>query len=282
MIHPTAIIEKGAKIGKNVEIEPYVVIKKNVVIEDGVQIKAHVYIDGYTHIGEDTVIYPSAVIGTKTQARKFQGEKTSVRIGKRCEIREFVQINSSFGEDSVVSVGNDCLIMACCHVAHHCTLGNNVILSNNVALAGHVEIEDHAIIGGATPIHQNVRIGRHAMVGGLTRIGNDVPPFTIGGDIPFRLAGLNLVGLKRHGFSLELRKALSQAFRLIFRSNLSLTVALDRIENELSPYEEVKHFVKFCRDSERGIIGLAKQPDNKDERLELDESQQERVLKNQS
>jgi len=277
-IHPTAIVEKGAKIGQGVQVEPYAIIKENVTLEDNVTIKSFVYIDGFTTIGEGSTIWPSASIGTKTQDLKFRGEKTYVRIGKRCEIREFVTINSSCSAETSVEVGDDCLIMAYCHIAHNCKVGNRVIMSNNATLAGHVEVEDYAIIGGYTPIHQFVRIGCHAMVGGMTRVGQDIPPYTIGGDIPFRLAGLNLVGLKRHKFSLAVRKALAHSFRLVFRSDLSVEEALVKIEAEFPDFAEVKHFVHFCRQSKRGIIGLSKQPENKDERLDLEEEEEEEAL----
>ncbi len=134
-IHPTAIIEEGAQIGKNVCIEPYAIIKSNVVLEDEVVIKSHAYIDGYTHIGKATVVWPSASIGTMTQDLKYRGERTYVKIGERCQIREFASINSSCGEDNSVTIGNDCLIMTYCHVAHNCEVGNNVIMSNAVTLA---------------------------------------------------------------------------------------------------------------------------------------------------
>lgn len=256
-IHPTAIITPGAKIGSNVTIEPYAVIaSSNVVIEDNVVIKSHVYIDGNTTIGAGTTIYPMACIGTKTQDLKFRGEKTFVKIGKNCEIREFVTINSSCQENSVVMLGDNCLIMAYCHVAHNCVVGNHVIMSNNATLAGHVEVEDYAIIGGFTPIHQFVRIGRYAMVGGMSRVTHDIPPYTIGAGIPFKFGGLNMIGLKRHGFSLDTRLELSKAFKLVYRSGLRLDEALNRIENELTHVADVKHFVQFCRDSKRGLIGL--------------------------
>lgn len=255
-IHPTAIIEPGAKLGKNVTIEPYVIIKGSVTLGDNVTVKSHAYIDGNTTIGEGTLIYPSASIGTKTQAKKFQGETTYVTIGKNCEIREFVTINSSCGEGSTVSVGDNCLIMAYCHVAHHCKIGNNVIMANGAMLAGHVEIEDFANIGGMTPIHQFVRVGCHAMVGGLSRITNDIPPYTLGAGIPYRMGGLNLVGLKRHNFQLELRKDLSKVFKLTYRSGYNLEEALSRMENEVNSSQEVKHWIDFCKNSKRGLIGL--------------------------
>lgn len=255
-IHPTAIIEPGANIGNNVTIEPYAIIKSTVTLEDKVTIKSHAYIDGHTTIGQGSTIYPSASIGTKTQDLKFRGEKTYVKIGKNCEIREFVTINSSCQENSVVSVGDNCLIMAYCHVAHNCTLGNKVIMSNNATLAGHVTVEDCAIISGFTPIHQFVRIGAYAMVGGMSRVTHDIPPYTIGAGIPFKFGGLNLIGLKRHGFPLKVRLELSKAFKLLYRSKLSFADALARIEQEVEPLPEVLHFLKFCRESKRGLMCL--------------------------
>ena len=256
IIHPTAIVESGAKIGSGVVIEPYAVVKSNVTLHDNVVIMSHAYIDGNTTIGEGTAIYPSASIGTKTQDLKFRGEKTYVSIGKNCEIREFVTINSSCQENSVVKVGDNCLIMAYCHVAHNCELGNRVIMSNNATLAGHVIVEDHAIIGGMTPVHQFSRIGCYAMVGGMSRITHDIPPYTIGAGIPFKFGGLNIIGLKRQGIPLQTRKELSKVFKLLYRSNLSLADALHRIETEIEPFPEVKHWLKFCRESKRGLMGM--------------------------
>lgn len=255
-IHPTAIIEPGAKIGKNVTIEPYVVIKGTVTLGNNVVIKSHVYLDGNTTIGDGTTIWPGASIGTKTQDLKFQGEKTYVEIGKNTEIREFVTINSSCQEGSIVKVGDNCLIMAYCHVAHNCVIGNHVIMANSAMLAGHVEIEDFAIIGGMTPIHQFVRVGAYAMVGGLSRITNDIPPYTLGAGVPYKLGGLNMIGLKRHNFRYELRKDLTQAFKLTYRSGYHLDEALSRVENEITQSSVIKHWVDFCRKSKRGLIGL--------------------------
>ncbi|MBA3722320.1 MAG: acyl-ACP--UDP-N-acetylglucosamine O-acyltransferase [Parachlamydiaceae bacterium] len=256
-IHSSAVIAPGVTIGENVTIEPFVVINSpHVVIEDNVTIKSHAYIEGHTTIGAGTVIYPSACIGTKTQDLKFRGEKTFVKIGKNCEIREYVTINSSCQENSVVQVGDNCLIMAYCHIAHNCVVGNRVIMSNGATLAGHVIVEDHAIIGGMTGVHQFVRIGRNAMVGGMSRVTHDVPPFTIGAGIPFKFGGLNIIGLKRHGFPLETRRELSKAFKLLYRSQLKIEEALDRIESEISMLPEVKQFVDFCRSTRRGLMGL--------------------------
>ncbi|HSW87323.1 MAG TPA: acyl-ACP--UDP-N-acetylglucosamine O-acyltransferase [Rhabdochlamydiaceae bacterium] len=267
-IHPAAIIEPGAKIGKNVTVEPYAVIKSTVTLEDDVIIKSHAYIDGYTTIGEGSIIWPSASIGTKTQDLKFRGEKTFVVIGKNCEIREFATINSSCQENSVVKIGDNCLIMAYCHVAHNCVLGNRVIMANNVNLAGHVTVEDHVVIGGMTPVHQFSRIGCYAMVGGFSRITHDVPPYTIGAGSPYKLGGLNLIGLKRHGFPLEVRKALTKAFKMTYRSGLRLSEALDMIECEIEMDPHVRHWLQFCRNSRRGLIGFQNLPSHQEEEME--------------
>ena len=255
-IHPLAIVEPGAKIGKNVTIEPFAVVKGNVELHDGVVIKSHAYIDGHTTIGEGTIIWPSASIGTKTQDLKFRGEKTYVVIGKHCEVREFVTINSSCQENSTVKIGDYCLIMAYCHVAHNCEIGNRVVMSNSAMLAGHVIIEDYAIIGGMTPVHQFSRIGCFAMVGGFSRVPRDVPPYTVGGGFPYKFGGINIIGLKRHKFPLEVRAALSKAFKITSRSGLHLEEAIHQVENEVEPLTEVKHWIDFCKTSKRGLIGL--------------------------
>lgn len=281
-IHPLAIIEPGAKIGCNVTVEAYAVVKGTVTLEDRVTIKSHAYIDGYTTIGEGTVIWPSASIGTKTQALKYKGEKTFVIIGKHCEIREFVTINSSCQENSVVRIGDHCLIMAYCHVAHHCEIGNRVIMANNAMLAGHVIVEDFATIGGMTPVHQFCRIGRYAMVGGFSRITHDVPPYTIGAGSPYKLGGLNLIGLKRHGFPLEVRRALARTFKSVYRSKMRLSEALDLVEKEGVEDSHVRHWIDFCRQSRRGLIGFQGAPDqsnsNEENFNELEELLEEQVL----
>jgi UDP-N-acetylglucosamine acyltransferase len=256
-IHPMAVVEEGAVIGNNVVIEPFAVVKSNVILKDNVTIKSHAYIDGYTTIGEGTTIYPSAVIGTKTQDKKFRGEKTFVEIGKNCEIRECVTINSSCQENSIVKIGDNCLLMAYCHVAHNCEVGSNVIMANGAMLAGHVIVEDYVIIGGMTPVHQFSRIGMHAMVGGLSRIHCDVPPFTIGAGYEYRVAGLNLIGLRRRGFNLEQRRQLAKAFKITYRSSLSLSEAIERIEQECEMNEQVAHWIQFCKSTKRGLIGLS-------------------------
>jgi UDP-N-acetylglucosamine acyltransferase len=256
-IHPTAIIEMGAIIGQRVEIEAYAIIKGTVTLEDDVVIKSHAYIDGNTTIGAGTTVWPSASIGTRTQDLKFKGEQTFVKIGKNCQIREFVTINASCHENTVVEIGDNCLIMAYCHIAHNCKVGNGVIMANNAMLAGHVTIGDFANIGGMTPIHQHVRVGPYAMVGGFSRVTHDIPPFTIGAGVPYEVGGLNLIGLKRRGFALEDRIELTKAFKLTYRSGLRLQDSLERLieENSSNPY--VKEWIEFCQTSKRGLIAIA-------------------------
>lgn len=277
-IHPSAIVEEGAVIGNNVLIEPYAVIKAHVVLEDDVTIKSHAYIDGHTHIDSGTTVYPFASIGTKTQDLKYKGEKTFVKIGKNCQIREYVTINSSCGENTSVEVGDNCLIMAYCHIAHNCIVGKRVIMSNNATLAGHVIVEDCAIISGFVPVHQFSRIGKHAMVGGMSPITRDIPPFTIGAGIPFKFGGINIVGLKRHNFPLKTRQELGKAFKLVYRSKYRLEDALKQIENEIDALPEVLHFVDFCRSSKRGLMGLEGLTSTYDEVTQAEKEAEEEAL----
>jgi UDP-N-acetylglucosamine acyltransferase len=253
-IHPSAVVHPNARISEGVTIEPFAVVGPHVSLETGVVIKSHAVIEGCTTIGQQTIIYPHAVIGTAPQDLKYRGEETRITIGQRCQIREFVTINSSTQEGSLVSVGDDCMLMAYSHVAHNCSLGNRVIMANGATLAGHCLVEDGAIIGGMTPVHQWSRIGRFSMVGGMSRIGHDMPPYMIGGGIPFKMGGLNLVGLKRRGIPKETRFELTRAFRILYRSGLRLNEALDRIEAECASLPEIIHLVSFCRASRRGLV----------------------------
>lgn len=256
-IHPSAIVEEGAILGNNVTVEAYAMVKATVELKDNVTVKAHAYVGGHTTVGSGTTIYPYACIGTKSQDIKYRGEKTTISIGESCEIREYVTINSSTGEGAETRIGDHCLIMAYCHIAHNSVIGHHVIMSNLATLAGHVTIQDHVIIGGMTPIHQFVRIGSYAMVGGLSRVTHDIPPFTLGAGLnPFRFGGLNMVGLKRHGFNLETRSALSRCFKITYREGRHLDEAMQCIQNEVPPLPQVLQWLHFCTSSKRGLIGL--------------------------
>ena len=268
-IHPSAIVEPGAKIGKNVVVEPYAIIKSTVTLCDDVVVKSYAYIDGHTTIGKATTIWPSAMIGNKPQDLKFRGEKTFVTIGENCEIREFAIITSSTFEGTTVAIGDNCLIMPCAHVAHNCVLGNHVVLSNHAQLAGHVQIGDYAIIGGMVGVHQFVRIGAHAMVGALSGVRRDIPPYTIGSGNPYQFGGINKVGLQRRGIPFATRLALIKAFKKIYRADTCFSEALAEAQQEFNHIPEVLHFVDFCRNpSKRGIEGSVDKQAFQEENLE--------------
>ena len=256
-IHPAAIIEPGAQIGANVTIEPYVIVKGNVILEDNVTLKSHcLYRRLYDNRGRNYHLPRSQHRDKNTRPqiprrKNIRQNRQKVRNPRICHHQFLLQGKLH------CQVGDKCLIMAYCHIAHNCELGNRVIMSNNATLAGHVIVEDCAIIGGMTPIHQFIRIGCYAMVGGMSRVTHDIPPYTIGAGIPFRFGGLNLVGLKRNGFPLATRQALTKAFKLLYRSGLRIEEALDRIENEVPDIPEVRHWIQFCRgSSKRGLLGL--------------------------
>jgi UDP-N-acetylglucosamine acyltransferase len=224
-----------------------------VVVGDRTVIGPHVVLENWTRIGSDSKIHVGAVIGSDPQDLKFSGGRSWVQVGDRNTIREYVTIHRATAEEEETVVGDDNLLMAYVHVAHNCVIGNQVILANAVMLAGHVVVEDHAIIGGMTPVHQFVRIGAHAFIGGGSRVAQDVPPFVRCAGNPLHVAGLNSVGLTRRGFPPAVLAELKRAYRIIYRSDLNVTQAVDKIRTELEPYPEVSIFVRFIESSERGI-----------------------------
>lgn len=252
-IHETAVVSPGACIGKNVEIGPYAVIGENVEIGEGTKIGPHAVITGWTSIGRDCKIYQGASIGEEPQDLKFAGEKSYVFIGDRTRIRESATVHRATGEGEETRIGNDCLLMAYTHVAHNCVVGNNVIMSNAAMLAGHAVVEDRAVIGGITGVHQFVKIGRNAMIGGASKIVQDVVPYTIVDGHPAKVVGLNSVGISRAGIPIESRRNIKKAYKLLYRSGLSLPQAISMIEQEVDSCDEVEHFLRFLRNAERGI-----------------------------
>lgn len=253
-IHPTAIIAPDAQLDEGVEIGPYAIIKSDVKIGKNTIIGPHTVIDDYTRIGEGCHIFQFCSIGAPPQDLKFGGEKTRVIIGNFNTIREFVTIHRSTTSDiGVTMIGDHNLIMAYCHVAHNCKLGNRIVMSNAATLAGHIHIEDYAIISGLTGIHQFCRIGAHCMVGGASAVVKDVPPYTIAQGNHAKLYGLNLIGLKRRNFPEKTIKALKEAYQIIFRSNLLLEKALNKAQEEVEDCAEVRHFIQFIKESERGM-----------------------------
>jgi len=255
-IHPTAIVDAKAQLDKDVEVAPYAIIGPDVKIGEGTVVQAHAYISGHTTIGKRCEIFPFACVGMKTQDLKYQaGDITYAEIGDETVLREFSTVHLGTKPGEVTRVGSNCLIMAYCHIAHGCRVGNHVIMSNLATLAGEVTIEDFAIIGGMAGIHQFCRVGTHAMIGGATKIRQDCPPYMVidfsGADV--RVAGPNIVGLQRRGFSSEVRSALKEAYKLIYREGLNRTQALERIKYEIADLPEVKILVDFYQNSQRGV-----------------------------
>jgi UDP-N-acetylglucosamine acyltransferase len=253
-IHPTAIVHPEAVIGEGVRIGPYCVIGEHVAIGRETELKNHVVIDGWTEIGEQCRIFPFATIGTIPQDLKFKGEESRVRVGNRNTIREFVTINrGTAGGTAITVVGNDNLLMAYVHIAHDCEIGNHVIIANTTGLAGHIQIQDFAVVGGLVGIHQFVRIGRYSIVGGCSGVPQDIPPFVNASGNRIQLYGINVVGLKRHGFSDERVGALKKAYRILFRSNLGIKEAIKQVREELPDSQDALEMVGFIESSERGI-----------------------------
>lgn len=235
-VHPTAIVGAGARIGNGVKIGPYSIVGDDVVLHDNVELVSHVVVAGRTEIGAGTRIFPFASVGHEPQDRKYRGESSRLVIGERCVIREAVTINpGTEGGGLLTSIGNDCLIMANAHVAHDCTVGNNVILANYVGLAGHSVIGDYVAFGGMCAVHQFVRIGAHAFIGAQSMIDGDVIPYGMAVGNRARLAGLNLVGLKRRGFDRESIHTLRAAYRMVFSSEGTLR---ERVEDAAGMFKD--------------------------------------------
>ena len=253
-IHPTAIVHDEAELGPGVVVGPYGVLGPGVFVGGGTEIGPHVYIERNTSLGEDCRVSKGAVLGTDPQDLKFKGEVSNLEIGDRTVIREFATLNRGTAARGTTSVGSDCVLMAYTHVAHDSEIGNHVIISNGTQMAGHVLIEDWTILSGLVAIHQFVRLGAHAFIGGSSRITKDVPPYcTAVGNPDAKLRGLNSVGLDRRGFSEDVRRALKQTYRVLFNSGLNITQGLAQAETEVEQIPEVRHFLQFIRDSERGI-----------------------------
>ena len=254
-IHPTAIVDPAATLGDGVSIGPYCVVGPDVSLGAGVRLHSHVVVDGRTEIGDGTEIYPFASIGTQPQDLKYNGEPSRLIIGKKNRIREHVTMNpGTEGGGMETRVGDNGLFMVGVHVAHDCIVGNNVIMANNATLAGHVVVEDFAIIGGLSAVHQFVRIGKHAMVGGMSGVENDVIPYgSVMGDRA-RLSGLNVVGLKRRGFSKDDVHVLRRAYRMLFADEGTMSERVQDVAKLFDANSGVMEIVEFMSgSSSRGI-----------------------------
>ena len=255
-IHPTAIVEDGAVLGEDVVVEAYARVGADVKIGNGTSIGQGAIVDGHTTIGEKCQIFPYALIGMKTQDLKYQeGSVSYVEIGDRTVIREFATVHLGTADGEKTIIGSDCLFMAYCHAAHGCILGNHVICSNSVQLAGDVHLNDYAIVGGCSASHQFCTVGRHAMVGGMSKIRQDFPPYMLGDMVEgtLKVIGPNVVGLNRRGFKRDVLQALKEAHRFLYRDGLNRSQALDRVEHDVEPFEEIKELVAFYRNSTRGV-----------------------------
>jgi UDP-N-acetylglucosamine acyltransferase len=254
-IHPTAIVEPGAKLADTVAIGPFCHIGGEVEMEAGVVVHAHAVIAGRTSIGADTRIFPFASIGHEPQDLKYAGEKSRLVIGRNNVIREHVTMNpGTAGGGMETRVGNSCLFMVGVHVAHDCRIGDNVVMANNATLGGHVVVSDNAVLGGLSAVHQFVRIGQHAMIGGMSGVERDVIPYgSVMGDRA-RLSGLNIIGMQRRGFARDEIQALRSAFQTLFGETGTLSERVDEIAERYREMRAVQDIVEFIRaDSSRAI-----------------------------
>lgn len=254
MKQPLAYIHPAAKIAPSVVIDPFVTIEQNVEIGEGTRIGSNVTIMEGARIGKNCTIFPGAVISGVPQDLKFQGEETLAIIGDNTTIRECVTINRGTASKGKTVVGDNCLIMAYCHVAHDCVVGNNVIMSNATQLAGEVVVDNFAIIGGGTLVHQFCHIGSHVMVQGGALVNKDIPPYVMAAREPIAYAGVNSIGLRRRGFSSEVIREIQDIYRYLYLSGLNNTDAVERIEAELPATKERDEIIMFVRNAKRGII----------------------------
>ncbi|ARU64399.1 acyl-ACP--UDP-N-acetylglucosamine O-acyltransferase [Histophilus somni] len=254
-IHPSSIIEEGAKIGENVVIGPFCIVGSDVQIGKGTTLYSHVVVKGVTTIGEDNQIFQFASIGEVNQDLKYQGEPTKTIIGHRNRIRESVTIHRGTVQGGgVTRIGDDNLLMINAHIAHDCQIGNRCILANNATLAGHVELGDFVIVGGMSAIHQFVIVGAHVMLGGGSMVSQDVPPYVMAQGNHARPFGVNIEGLKRRGFDKPTLHAIRNVYKLIYRSGKTLEEVIPEIENYAQTESAVSFFLDFFTRSTRGII----------------------------
>lgn len=254
MNQPLAYVNPGAKIAKNVVIEPFTTIHNNVEIGEGTWIGSNVTIMEGARIGKNCTIFPGAVISAIPQDLKFTGEDSLAIIGDNTTIRECVTINRGTIASGQTVVGSKCLIMAYAHIAHDCKVGNNVVIANACALAGHVTVGDFAVIGGLTAIHQFITIGEHAMISGGSLVRKDVPPYTKAAKEPLSYIGINSVGLRRRGFDSDKIREIQNIYRILYQKNYNNSQALSIIEAEVEATPERDEIIQFVRNSSRGIM----------------------------
>ncbi len=254
VIHPTAVVEDGASLGEGTEIGPFCHIGAGVELGERCRLLGHVTIAGSTKIGAENTFYPYCSIGHRSQDLKYDGEPTYLEIGSNNSFREFCTVNRGTLPGTKTLVGSHGNFLAYSHIAHDSTVGDHVIFSNNGTIAGHVLVEDYAVIGGLSGVHQFCRIGRHSIVGGCTKIVQDVPPYMIADGNPAEIRGVNQVGLERRGFPAADVRALREAYKFLYRSNLNVKQACEQIRAEIVPSDVQKHLLSFIEGSQRGIV----------------------------
>ena len=255
VIDPRAIVHPGARLGRGVSIGPFALIGEHVTIGEGTRVGSHTVIEGHTTIGRDNRIYSHASIGGDPQDKKYAGEPTRLEIGDRNTIREFCTFSTGTMQDSgVTRMGDDNWVMAYVHLAHDCVVGNQTILANSVQLAGHVHVGDWAILGGCTGVHQFVRVGAHCMIGGGTMLRQDVPPYVMAEGNPAAARGINTEGLKRRGFDADAINAIRDAFRTLYRANLTLAEARVEIGQAALAAPALAPVAAFLDQVTRGIV----------------------------
>ena len=253
-IHPSSVIDPSAILHPDVEVGPFCHIGPQVEMGCGTRLIGHVSIAGPTRIGEGNVFYPYCSIGQRSQDLKYTSEPTFLEIGNNNSFREFCTVNRGTLPGTKTIIGHHGNFLAYSHIAHDCTVGDHVIFSNNGTIAGHVIVEDHVIIGGLSGVHQFCRLGQHSIVGGCTKIVQDVPPYMIADGNPAEVRGINQVGLERRGFVAEDTRTLREAYRLLYRSNLNVKQACEKIAADFSGPDVIARLLAFVESSQRGII----------------------------
>jgi UDP-N-acetylglucosamine acyltransferase len=254
-VHPSAIVHPGADLGEGVVIGPFCVVADDVQIGEGTRLRPSVVIETGTRIGKNCEVWSGSVIGGPPQDHKYKGERSLVILGDENVIREYVTLHRAVGDGVATTIGNKNWIMAYAHVGHNCEIGNNCTLSSYVGLSGHVSVEDGVVVGGMVGIHQYSRIGKLAMIGGVSKVNQDIPPFMLADGSPARVLDLNRIGLKRFGVPSSVRSVLRQAYKLLYRSNLTRSEAIERIEEELEHSNELAYLLQFMQGTASGFAG---------------------------
>jgi UDP-N-acetylglucosamine acyltransferase len=265
VIHPTAIIDKSASIGADAAIGPYTVVEGDTVIGDRCDIGPHVLIAAGTWLGKGCRVFKGASLGTVPQDLKFSGEKTFLKIGDKCVIREFCMFNRGTKATGETVIGNSCMFMAYCHVAHDCRVGDNLVAANSFQLAGHVEIGSGVNVGGVCSVTQFRKIGDLCHLGAYSLIIKDVVPFAITAPGPMRVVGINRIGLSRAGFTEERRRAIKRAYKILFRDGLTTAAACGRLAKDSAGNPDIQKMIDFVKGSTRGLLRMREQEDAEEE-----------------